>query len=469
MEAPMDGTAGAALTPDFTAMMDRLRGTFAKGKTKDLAWRKQQLEALGGAVEANETRIIEALHEDLRKPEAEAVIAEVDYLTKEARLAAGKVEKWAKPRKVRTPLGLMPSRSMMVPEPYGVALIIGAWNYPIQEVFGPLAGAIAAGNCAVLKPSELAPASAELLREMTTQALDCEAVSTVLGGADETQALLEQRFDKIFYTGGAKVGRIVMRAAAEHLTPVTLELGGKSPAIVAADADLEVSARRIVWGAFMNGGQLCVRPDYCLIEASVYEAFLGKVQEVAADFYGEDMQESKFFARIVNERHFDRVEKLIASGQPIVGGQTDRSDLYIAPTVLRDVEDDSPAMQEEIFGPILPTLPVRDMDHAIAFINARDKPLSLYAFTRSGDLADRFVRETSSGTVMVNDCVTFQANHNLPFGGVGESGMGAFHGQHSFDGFSHLKAVMKRPFFGDVSLRYPPYSSKGLKLLRKAM
>ncbi|MEE4209443.1 MAG: aldehyde dehydrogenase family protein [Parvularcula sp.] len=465
----MDGVGGVALTAEYTAMMERLRATFAKGKTKDFAWRKQQLDALGAAVAANEKKILDALHSDLRKPAAEAVIAEVDYLTKEASLAAKKFERWAKPRKVGTPLGLLPSRSIIVPEPLGVALIIGAWNYPIQEVFGPLIGAIAAGNCAVLKPSELAPASAELLREITAQSLDCEAVATVLGGAEETQALLEQRFDKIFYTGGARVGRLVMKAAAQHLTPVTLELGGKSPAIVAADADLEVAARRIVWGAFLNGGQLCVRPDYCLVDASVYEAFLVEVRKTATAFFGEDMQKSEFFARIVNERHFGRLETLAKSGEAVVGGETDKDDLYVAPTVLRDVKPDAPAMQEEIFGPILPTMPVSSMEEAAAFINGRDKPLALYAFTKSDETADLFIHGTSSGTVMVNDCVTFQANHHLPFGGVGESGMGAFHGQHSFDNFSHLKAVMKRPFFGDVSVRYPPYSERGLKLLRKAM
>ncbi|MEM9839486.1 MAG: aldehyde dehydrogenase family protein [Pseudomonadota bacterium] len=465
----MDGTAGSPLTQDHSATMDRLRATFKSGKTRDFSWRKQQLHALSEAVASHEAKIVEALRADLGKPYAEAVIAEVDYVTRECALAAKKCEKWAKPRRVGTNLSGLPAYSAMVPEPLGVALIIGAWNYPLQEVFGPLAGAIAAGNCAVLKPSEIAPHASELLREIAAQALDSDAFATVLGGAEETSSLLEQKFDKIFYTGGAKVGRIVMTAAAQHLTPVTLELGGKSPAIVAADADLDVTARRIVWGAFMNGGQLCVRPDYCMVEESVYEPFLAKVKEVATSFYGENMQESEHFARIVNERHFDRVARLLDSGETVVGGQTDRSDRFIAPTVLRDVKPDSPAMQEEIFGPILPTFPVQNMDEAISFINDRDKPLALYAFTGSKAMGDRFVHETSSGTIMVNDCVVFQANHHLPFGGVGESGMGAFHGKSTFDVFSHLKAVMKRPFWGDVSLRYPPYTESGTKLLRKVM
>ncbi|GGY50559.1 aldehyde dehydrogenase family protein [Parvularcula lutaonensis] len=465
----MDGSLGSALTADYTAMMERLRATFKSGKTRSFAWRKQQLHALSEAVAAHEDDIVDVLAKDLGKPKAESLIAEVDYVTKECQLAAKKCESWARPRKVGTPLSNMPAKSMIVPEPFGVALIIGAWNYPLQEVFGPLAGAIAAGNCAVLKPSELAPASSELLRKIAAQALDSDAFATVLGGAEETSTLLEQRFDKIFYTGGAKVGRIVMGAAAKHLTPVTLELGGKSPAIVAADANLDVTARRIVWGAFLNGGQLCVRPDYCMVEESIYEDFLKTAREVVHQFYGENMQQSEHFARIVNERHFDRVSRLLNSGEIVIGGETDREDRYIAPTILRDVKPDAPAMQEEIFGPILPTFPVKSMDEAIAFINERDKPLALYAFTSNSATGDRFVRETSSGTVMVNDCVVFQTNHHLPFGGVGESGMGAFHGVHSFDCFSHLKAVMKRPFWGDVKLRYPPYSEKGTKLLRKLM
>jgi len=465
----MDGSSGTALRAHQSEMMARLRQTFVSGKTRPFSWRREQLRSLSSAVAANESKIVEALRSDLGKPVAESLLAEVDYLVKECDLSAKKCEAWSKPRKVSTPLTNMPANSALVPEPLGVALIIGAWNYPLQEVFGPLAGAIAAGNCAVLKPSELAPAACELLEEITRSSLDNDAIDVVQGGAEETAAILEQRFDKIFYTGGARVGRLVMKAASEHLTPVTLELGGKSPAIVAADANLDVTARRIVWGAFMNGGQLCVRPDYCMVEESVYEPFLAKVQEVAKEFYGEDMQKSEHFARIVNDRHFERVSGLINSGEVVVGGQTDRDDKFIAPTVLRDVKPDAPAMMEEIFGPILPTFPVKSLDHAVSFINEREKPLAMYVFTASSVTGEKFVQGTSSGTMMVNDCVVFQTNHHLPFGGVGESGMGGFHGRHTFDAFSHLKAVMKRPFWGDVSLRYPPYTEKGTKLLRKIM
>lgn len=465
----MDGSAGLSLSTQYAEMMAKLRATHKSGKTRPFAWRRQQLEALGAAVASNEARIVDALRADLGKPALEAAVAEVDYLTKECALAAKKCERWAKPRRTGTPLAMTPSRSYIQPEPLGVALIIGAWNYPLQEVFGPLAGAIAAGNCAVLKPSEAAPNSAELLREIAAQALDSDAFATVLGGAEETAALIEEKFDKIFYTGGSRVGRIIMQAAAKHLTPVTLELGGKSPAVVAADADLDVTARRVVWGAFLNGGQLCVRPDHCLIEESVYEPFLEKLKATAEQFYGENMQNSPDFARIVNERHLDRLIGLIGDSKVLVGGEHDRANRYLAPTILRDVEPDAPSMQEEIFGPILPCLKVSSMDAAIEFINERDKPLALYVFTKSGELGDRFVEETSSGTIMVNDAIVFQTNHHLPFGGVGESGMGAFHGQHTFEVFSHMKAVMRRPFFGDVSMRYPPYSEGDKKMMRRLM
>ncbi|MEO1656272.1 MAG: aldehyde dehydrogenase family protein [Pseudomonadota bacterium] len=463
----MDGFGDVTITAQLAETMARLRATFKSGKTRSLDWRREQLLALKAGVAAHEADIVEALRKDLGKPKMEATMAEVDYLTKEAGMAVKHLHKWVKPKRVGSPLTTLPASSRIQPEPLGVTLIIGAWNYPIQEVFGPLIGAIAAGNCAVLKPSEGAPNASEVLRQIVEEFLDPDAFATVLGAVEETTALLEQRFDKIFFTGGSAIGRIVMTAAAKHLTPVTLELGGKSPSIVAADADLEVTARRIVWAAFLNSGQLCVRPDYCLVEESVYEKFLGLLKSTAEAFYGEDMKASPDYARIVHERHFDRLAKKLEGGNVVVGGETDRENLYIAPTILRDVTPDSPSMQEEIFGPILPVIKVANMDEAIAFINERDKPLAVYAFTGSNATGERFVNETSSGTIMVNDAVLFQLNHNLPFGGVGESGTGSFHGKHMFDTFSHMKAVMKRGFFADAPLRYPPYTEKALEMTRK--
>ncbi|MCQ8185533.1 aldehyde dehydrogenase family protein [Parvularcula maris] len=465
----MDGSQGIAGSISYGEDVKRLREAFASGRTLDFAWRRRQIEALGAAVARYEDEIVAALKADLGKPALEAAVAEVDYLTKEAKLAAKNLETWAKPRKVGTPMATLPAKSYIAPEPLGVALIIGAWNYPLQEVFGPLIGAIAAGNCAVLKPSEAVPHASALLRKIAEEVLDPDCFFVVEGGAEETLALLRERFDKIFYTGGGRVGRIVMEAASKHLTPVTLELGGKSPAIVCKDANLDVAARRIVWAAFMNAGQLCVRPDHCLIEEEIYDDFISTLREVAKQFYGENPQASEDYARIVNERHLERLEKLLGAGEIVVGGEVDKADRYLAPTILKDVKPDDPVMQEEIFGPILPCLKVSSVDEAIAFIKERDKPLALYVFTASDEIAGRFERETSAGTMMVNDAVIFQTNHHLPFGGVGPSGMGAFHGRHSFDDFSHLKAVMKRPFWGDAKLRYPPYSETAKKLMRKLM
>ena len=371
-----------------------------------------------------------------------------------------------KPKRVSTPLAAFPSRSMVRPEPYGVTLIIGAWNYPVQECLAPLVGAVAAGNCAVIKPSELAPAASRAILDIVKSHLDSAAVAVIEGGLEETTALLDQRFDKIFYTGGSKVGRIVMAAAAKHLTPVTLELGGKSPAIVEPDADLAVSARRIAWGRFMNAGQICVAPDYALVHESVHDAFIAAMREALTAFYGEDPRQSPDFARLVNERHFDRVAKLIEPDKVAIGGRTDRSERYIAPTVLTGVTEDSPAMQEEVFGPVLPVLTYSDRAEALDLVRGRDAPLAVYVFTKDDAFAEAVIERTRSGTVMVNDAVIFQANPALPFGGIGESGMGAFHGEHSFRCFSHDKAVMKRGFAMDSALRYPPYDAKKLKTLR---
>ncbi len=451
----------------IAATLARLREAFASGRTLDPAWRAEQLTALARAMEAEEARIVDALKADFAKPAAETLTAEVDYVKKEARRAAKRLKRWMKPRRVATPLAAFPSRSMIRPEPYGVALIIGAWNYPVQECLAPLVGAIAAGNCAVIKPSELAPSASNAILEIVRAHLDGSAVAVIEGGVEETTALLDQRFDKIFYTGGAKVGRIVMAAAAKHLTPVTLELGGKSPAIVEPDADLAVSARRIAWGRFMNAGQICVAPDYALVHDSVHDAFIEALREALHAFYGEEPKRSPDFARLVNERHFDRVAKLIEPHKAAIGGETDRSERYIAPTVLTGVTEESPAMQEEVFGPVLPVLTYSDRAEALEFVRGRDAPLALYVFTEDDAFAEEVIARTRSGTVMVNDAVIFQANAALPFGGIGESGMGAFHGEHSFRCFSHDKAVMKRGFALDSALRYPPYDAKKLDTLRK--
>jgi acyl-CoA reductase-like NAD-dependent aldehyde dehydrogenase len=451
----------------IAATFSLLRNHFDTGATLDAGWRAAQLTALAQAMEIEEGRMVAALQSDFSKPEAETLTAEIDYVKKEARRAAKQLKRWMKPTPVSTPLAAFPSKSFIRPEPYGVVLIIGAWNYPLQECLAPLVGAIAAGNCAVIKPSELAPAASALLAEIVKTHLDPAAFAVVEGAVEQTTALLDQDLDKIFFTGGSSVGRIVMAAAARTLTPVTLELGGKSPAIVEPDADLQVSARRIAWGRFMNAGQICVAPDYVLVHERVHDAFVEALSVAITEFYGEDPKQSADFARIVNDRHFERIAALIEPDKVVIGGQTDAQERYIAPTVLTGVTQDSPSMGEEVFGPVLPVLSYTDRAEALAAVRGRAAPLAIYLFTRDAAFADQVIAHTRSGTVMINDAVIFQANAALPFGGIGESGMGAFHGVHSFKCFSHDKSVMKRGFALDSALRYPPYDAKKLATLRK--
>jgi aldehyde dehydrogenase (NAD+) len=372
-----------------------------------------------------------------------------------------------RPERVATPLVAQVATSRILREPLGVVLIIGSWNYPIQLVLIPLVAAIAAGNCAVLKPSEVASASSAVLADNISNYLDRDAFVVVEGGKAETSELLEQRFDRIFYTGGGGVGRIVMTAAAKHLTPVTLELGGKNPCVVARDADISMAARRIAWGKFLNAGQTCIAPDYVLVHESREAELLDALGQRVRDFYGRDPARSADYGRIINDRHVERLKDLLACGEPAVGGEVDAASRYIAPTVLTKVDLDSRIMNEEIFGPILPVVPVADWGDAIAFINKKPRSLAAYIFTRDRVRQQRMLEETSSGSVGINDLLLDFAVHGLPFGGVGESGIGAYHGRHGFETFSHRKSVYKRHFAGfDLPIRYPPFTSTKFKLLR---
>jgi aldehyde dehydrogenase (NAD+) len=350
-----------------------------------------------------------------------------------------------------------------------VVLVISPWNFPIDLSLVPLAGAIAAGNCAILKPSEVSVHTSELLAQLLAEALDQDCVRVVEGAVEETTALLAQRFDHIFYTGNGAVGRIVLRAAAEHLTPVTLELGGKSPVIVDKDCNLEVTARRIIWGKFLNCGQVCIAPDYLLVHEDIHSALSAKLAETIVEFYGEDPQKSPDYSRIINQHHHRRLMRLMnESGATIhQGGQADEQDHYIAPTILTDVSPDSSLMQEEIFGPLLPVLSVGDIDEAIAFVNARPKPLALYYFGKNSTNRDAVLRRTSSGGAAVNQVIFQFMGPHLPFGGVGASGMGQYHGRHSIDTFSHKKSVLDRPTFLDPHLAYPPLTPGKLKWLKR--
>ena len=448
----------------------RLRAGFETGRTRPLEWRRGQLRRLEALLVERETDLLDALAADLGKPAIEGFVTETAFTRAEIDFALAHLDAWAKPEKVAVPLTQQPAKAQIVREPLGVVLIIGPWNYPVQLVLAPLVAAIAAGNAAVIKPSELAPACSRLLSRLVPEYLDPECVVVDEGGVPETTALLAERWDHIFYTGNGTVGRVVMEAAAKHLTPVTLELGGKSPAIVDRHANIDVAAKRIAWGKFVNTGQTCVAPDYVLVDRDVEQPLLEALTATVRSFYGDDPSTSADYGRIINDRHFDRLRGLLESGgEPVVGGQTDAADRYVAPTVLTAVDSGAPIMAEEIFGPLLPVIPVDDVDEAIDFVNAREKPLALYVFSEADTVADRVIASTSAGGVAVNATVLHLAVPGLPFGGVGASGTGAYHGRAGFETFSHRKSVLNRPPRLDVPVMYPPYRGWKQKLLRRLL
>lgn len=451
---------------DYERSVAFARAAFGAGRTRDLDWRSAQLSGLVRLVDEHEEDIARALAQDLGKPRAEALTTEAWLVRAEARETARNFRRWARPRRVATPLSLIPSTARVTPEPRGVALIMGAWNYPFLLTASPLIGALSAGCAAVVKPSEQGPATADLLAELLPRYLDPEAVQVVQGDAEGAARLLEQRFDLILYTGGARVGRLVMAAAARHLTPVILELGGKSPALVHDSADLAEAARRIAWGKSLNAGQTCTAPDYVLVPRDRTEAFLAAYRAALARFHGGDAATSPDYGRILNRRHFERLCAYLGDGRVVIGGRADPARLFIEPTVLVDVPVEAPVMQEEIFGPILPLIPYDRWDEALAFVRAREKPLAAYAFGRDRGAIDRAERDISAGAFCGNDVILQQTVPDLPFGGVGASGMGAYHGRAGFDAFSHAKAVLRRPARFDSGLRFPPHSESKLRRLR---
>ncbi|MGZ3097526.1 aldehyde dehydrogenase family protein [Streptomyces sp. H72] len=424
----------------------RLRATFRTGRTKPVEWRTAQLRRLRALLTEQGPELEAALHADLGKSAAEAQRTEIGFTVREIDHTLDHLTDWLRPEPAPVPAHLGADATAWTQyDPLGVVLVIAPWNYPVQLLLAPVAGALAAGNAVVAKPSELAPATSAVLARLLPEYLDAEAVAVVEGGVPETTALLAERFDHIFYTGNGTVGRIVMRAAAEHLTPVTLELGGKSPAFVDRDADLDVVAARLAGGKFLNAGQTCVAPDYVLTDPETAAALEPALVRAVEALYGTDPAGSAEYARIVNERHFDRLAGLLDSGRVVVGGDSERARKYIAPTVLADVAPDAPVMREEIFGPILPIVTVSGLDEAIAFVNDRDKPLALYVFSASDGTRERFAAETSSGGLGHGLPLAHLTVSDLPFGGVGESGMGSYHGRWSLETFSHRKAVLKKP------------------------
>ncbi|MCP4446520.1 MAG: aldehyde dehydrogenase family protein [Myxococcales bacterium] len=450
-------------------VVSELRTAFKSGKTRSLKWRLAQLDAMKRMLIDNQEHIIDAIAADLGKPRFEAFTTEVGFLLSEIEHTQKNLAKWMKPVRVKSAVVLQPASSKIYSDPLGVTLVIGAWNYPLQLSLGPAIGAIAAGNCVVVKPSEVSHYTSALIHGLLPQYLDSDCVRVVEGGIPETTDLLEQKWDYIFYTGNGTVGRIIMTAAAKNLTPVALELGGKSPTIVDESADLDVTARRIIWGKFTNAGQTCVAPDYVLVHERVHDELVAAFGKAITEFYGTDTKSSADYGRIINERHCKRLIGLLDGGNLAHGGEHDLSEKFIAPTVMTGVDGDSPIMAEEIFGPILPVLKVSSIHQAIDFVNERAKPLALYVFAGNKTRAQQVIHNTTSGGGSINHVWMHLAVPGLPFGGVGESGMGAYHGHHSFNLFSHKKSILDKPTFVDPNLVYPPYGDFKQKLIKRLL
>ncbi|KAG6435934.1 hypothetical protein SASPL_100815 [Salvia splendens] len=451
-----------------------LRGVYNSGKTRTYEWRVSQLKAMLKIAIHHEKELIEALNSDLGKHEHEAFLHEIAAVRSACRMALKQLHRWMKPEKVKTSMTTFPSSAEIVSEPFGVVLVISTWNYPILLSLEPVIAAISAGNAVVLKPSEVASATSSTMSKLLGQYMDVSAVKVVEGGIQETSALLVQKWDKIFYTGNSKVGRVVLAAAAKHLTPVILELGGKCPAIVDSDINLTVAARRIIsgkWGC--NSGQTYVSPDYIITKKDYAAKLVDALSSELEKFYGKDPVNSKDMSKIINSRHFERLSKLLdeekVSGKIVIGGQRDKANLKIAPTVILDAPEDSLIMNEEIFGPLLPIITVNNIKDGINLITSKEKPLAAYIFTNDKKLKEEFVQRVSAGGIGVNEVTLHLAEDTLPFGGVGESGMGSYHGKFSFDAFSHKKPVLYRGFNGEISARYPPYTPRKLKFLKAVL
>lgn len=442
------------------------RKFFESGKTRPVSFRKKNLEKLRVMLVIHEKELSEAVYRDLHKPEMEIVSAEIVTILEEIDLHLKKLDSWAKPKKARANLLTLPSKNEVRRMPYGTTLIIGAWNYPVNLLLLPLVGAISGGNTAILKPSELAPATSAFIRRMISGTFERSYIHVVEGGVEVNQELLDQPFDKIFFTGSSRVGKIVMEKAAHHLTPVTLELGGKSPAIVHKDAELKTAARRIAWGKFMNAGQTCIAPDFVLVHRQVKDELVKHLKKAIRKYYGRKPKESKDYGRIINNGHFERLSNLMTDVNVIYGGEFDADQRYIGPTVVDGADWEHPIMKEEIFGPILPILTYGDQQSPVELLRMLPSPLSLYIFSESDEFIDRLIMNLPHGGTCVNDVIMQIANPHLPFGGSGASGMGQYHGKYSFECFTRPHAVMRRSIWPDPSFRYPPFGKK-LFLLKK--
>ena len=460
MKADMENSSAVAIA----TLVEAQRIYFKSNATKSLTFRKESLKKFKSAVLKYENRITEALWKDLHKSPEEAYLTEISIVLQEINNHLKHMGCWAKPKRVRTPLALLPSGSKILSEPLGSALIIAPWNYPFQLLINPLVGAISSGCCAVLKPSPYTPHIAAVMEELVKEIFDPSYVAIVQGGREVNQLLLDQHFDLIFFTGSPALGKIVMAAAAKNLTPVVLELGGKSPCIVDEGADLAIAARRIAWGKCINAGQTCIAPDYLFVHSSVKDQLVKKLVAAFEDLYGQEIRESRFYPRIVNDQAMVRLQKLMRQGKITYGGDVDVASRFIAPTVIEEIEPDSLIMQEEIFGPLLPVLSFDQLEEAVKFINDHEKPLAFYYFG-PGKKARKILLETTSGGGCINDTLMHIANHHLPFGGVGNSGMGNYHGIDSFKAFSHTRAIVTSPTWIDLPFKYPPF--KFFSLVKK--
>ncbi|MEQ8153667.1 MAG: aldehyde dehydrogenase [Clostridiaceae bacterium] len=442
---------------------------FHKGETRNVDFRLRQLRKLKEAIKKNEQLVLAALKKDLRKSQFEAYSTEIGFLYESINHFCRNLRKWAKIKKVKTPLINFGAKSYIYPEPYGTVLIIGPFNYPFQLIFEPLIGAIAAGNCAVIKPSEFAPSVAESAERIIRETFHEEYVRILKGGVETITSLINSPFDYIFFSGSAPVGKIIMEAAAKNLVPVTLELGGKSPCIVDKEANIDIAAQRIAWGKFMNAGQTCVAPDYVLVHNSIKDKLIHKLVEKIETFYGKNQENSEDFGRIINESQFDMLKGLIDEDKVIYGGGTNKEKLFIQPTIMTGLNWEHRVMNDEIFGPILPVLEYADIKEVVESINSRPKPLALYLFTENRKIQKEIVEEVSYGGGCINDTMTHLVNPQLPFGGVGSSGMGSYHGEKSFNTFTHMKSILEKNVKFDISLIFPPYTENKVKVLKKIM
>lgn len=452
---------------NIKSIIDQQRRYFATGATLPISFRIEQLKKLKSLLEMHETDIVDALHKDLHKAPTEALVNEILTVTDEINFIIRHLKRWARPQKVSSPFPLLfPGRSELHYEPYGTVFIIGPWNYPFLLIMSPLIGAMCAGNCAVLKPSELAVNTQNVLTQLITDHFSSEYIAAIKAGPEQVNEILKEKFDYIFFTGGTKIGKIVMQAAANYLTPVTLELGGKSPCIVDETANINFAARRIAWAKFLNAGQTCIAPDFLYIKASCKAAFISQFQAAIKQFYGENPEMSADYGRIINKKHFERISKLLQKGKIVFGGTTKEDQLYISPTLIDSISWDDPIMQEEIFGPVLPILTYEKFDELIDTLKAKPKPLALYLFTNNKSHEQKVLQQLSFGGGCINDCLIHEVNLHLPFGGVDQSGMGQYHGKYSFETFSHRKSIYKKLFPIEFKLEYPPYTERKLSWLR---